>query len=109
MSTLLGWAIICGLFTVFYTAWAAFSSSKVGGQSMRDSMMETWTNIVIGFSVNYAANMIVLPMDGHDISPESAFLIGVIYTAISVVRQFVLRRVYNWKHERKLARNARSG
>jgi len=88
-------AVACALVTVVLTAYGAIATSKHGGQSMRDSMVETWTNIGIGFGINYAANMVVLPLAGLPVSAGGAFLIGVIFTAISVVRSFAIRRWFN--------------
>lgn len=90
-------ALICALLTVAVTLYGAFASSKHGGQSMRDSMVESWVNIAIGFGINYAANMVVLPLAGLPVSAGGAFLIGVIFTAISVVRSFAIRRWFNAK------------
>lgn len=83
--------------TIAFTFYAALSQSKHGGQSMRDSITETWTNIAIGFGINYIANLLVLPLAGFDIGAGGAFWIGVIFTAISVVRSFVIRRWFNVK------------
>ena len=88
-------ACVCALATLALTAYGAFAASRHGGQSMRDSMLETWTNIGIGFGINYAANMVVLPLAGLPVSAGGAFLIGVIFTAISVVRSFAIRRWFN--------------
>lgn len=88
-------ACVCAVLTVALTAYGAIATSKHGGQSMRDSMVETWTNIGIGFGINYAANMVVLPLAGLPVSAGGAFLIGVIFTAISVVRSFAIRRWFN--------------
>jgi len=88
---------ICAAVTVAITLYGAIATSKHGGQSMRDSMVETWTNIGIGFGINYAANMVVLPLAGLPVSAGGAFLIGVIFTAISVVRSFAIRRWFNAK------------
>lgn len=90
-------ALFCAMLTVAVTLYGAFATSRHGGQSMRDSMVETWTNIAIGFGINYAANMIVLPLAGLPVSMGGAFLIGVIFTAISVVRSFAIRRWFNAK------------
>lgn len=89
--------IVCAVATVVITAYGALASSKHGGQSMRESMLETWTNIAIGFGINYAANMVVLPLAGLPVSMGGAFQIGVIFTAISVVRSFFIRRWYNYR------------
>jgi len=90
-------AIIGAAITVLITLYGAFATSKHGGQSMRSSMAEAWTNIGIGFGINYASNMVVLPLAGLPVSARGAFLIGVIFTAISVVRSFCIRRWFNAK------------
>ena len=95
MAMLLIMALICVALTVVTTVYGALATSKHGGQSMRQSMIETWTNIGIGFGINYAANLIVLPMAGLPVSASGAFLIGVIFTAISVIRSFAIRRWFN--------------
>lgn len=97
MSLLIIIGLICAVVTISFTVWAAFSESRHGGQSMRDSITETWTNIAIGFGINYIANLLVLPLAGFDIGAGGAFWIGVIFTAISVLRSFVIRRWFNIK------------
>lgn len=88
---------LCALATILLTLYGALATSKTGGQSMRESMLETWTNIAIGFGINYSANMVVLPLAGLPVSATGAFQIGVIFTAISVVRSFLIRRFYNYR------------
>lgn len=92
---------VSALLVIGLTVWAAFKDSKAGGQSMRDSIVETWFNIVVGFAINFTANLIILPMAGLPISSGTAFAIGVVYTAISIVRSFGLRRLFNWHMLRK--------
>ncbi|WP_396190023.1 hypothetical protein [Flavobacterium sp.] len=65
------------------------SQSKVG------SFVEAWANIAVGFGINYAANLTVLPLFGLAVTPGAAFWIGVIFTGISLVRSYVLRRWFN--------------
>lgn len=92
--------LFCAIITAVITLYGALATSKAGGQSMRESMLETWTNIAIGFGINYAANMVVLPLAGLPVSATGAFQIGVIFTAISVVRSFGIRRFYNYRSAR---------
>lgn len=66
-------------------------------QSRLDSAIEAVVNIVIGFSINFVANMIVFPAFGYPLSLSDNWWIGCIYTGISLVRQFVLRRFFNGK------------
>jgi len=64
-------------------------------QTKLGSFVESWANIVVGFSINWSANMLILPHFGFDVSASAAFGIGVIFTAISLVRSYVLRRWFN--------------
>ena len=65
-------------------------------QTVRGSLAEAWANIAVGFGVNYTANLTILPLFGfHNLNWRSNFVIGLIYTVISLVRSFVLRRWFN--------------
>lgn len=76
-----------------------FSGSVFGGalagQSHLGSWLEAWANIAIGFAINWSANLLILPLFGWHVTPASAFNLGLIFTAISLVRSYVLRRVFN--------------
>jgi hypothetical protein len=61
-------------------------------QSKRRSWAEAWINIGIGYSVNFVANLVVFPMFGYNVTVRDNIIIGVIYTVISLVRQYVIRR-----------------
>lgn len=70
-------------------------------QTRIGSFVEAWANILVGFSINWVANMLVLPLFGFDVTGAQAFGIGVIFTAISLARSYVLRRWFNslkWGH-----------
>lgn len=97
MSLLIIVALGSMALTVGTTAYAALATSDHGGQSFWDSMAEAWTNVAIGFGINYVANLTVLPLAGLDVTPAGAFWIGCIFTGISVCRSFVIRRWYNWR------------
>ena len=64
-------------------------------QTRLGSWLEAWANIFIGFAINWCANMLVLPLFGFHVTGGQAFGIGLIFTAISLVRSYVLRRVFN--------------
>ena len=61
-------------------------------QSKKRSWAEAWINIGIGYAVNFVANLIVFPLFGYDISVSDNIAIGVIYTGISLARQYIIRR-----------------
>lgn len=74
-------------------------------QSRFMSWVEAWGNVAIGFGINFGANLLVLPVFGLPVTMTTAFGIGVVFTVISVLRSFLLRRLFeairihkgNWK------------
>lgn len=64
-------------------------------QTRLSSFVEAWTNVLIGFGINWIANMAVLPLFGFPVSAGQAFNIGLIFTVISIVRSYVIRRWFN--------------
>lgn len=64
-------------------------------QTRLGSWIEAWANIFVGFGVNWAANMLVFPLFGFSITAWQAFHVGLIFTAISLVRSYALRRIFN--------------
>lgn len=65
-------------------------------QSRLGSFVEAWANIIIGFAINFTANLIILPMFGFsDLTARVAFEIGLVFTVISLARSYVLRRLFN--------------
>jgi hypothetical protein len=67
-------------------------------QTRLGSWLEAWANIGVGFAINWAANMVVLPLFGFRVTSAQAFHIGLIFTATSLVRSYALRRVFNRIH-----------
>ena len=65
-------------------------------QSRLDSLMEALTNIVIGLTISTIANHFVLPaILSVKMTLSQNVLIGVIFTAISLVRSYAIRRAFN--------------
>lgn len=70
------------------------------GQTKKGSVLETITNTAVGFAINYTANLLIFPLYGMHISPGNNFLLGLIYTIISVVRSYGMRRLFNFLHHK---------
>lgn len=66
-------------------------------QSRLSSLYESIANIVIGFAINFAANLVILPMVGFHITLGQNFYIGLLYTGVSLVRSYAIRRWFNAK------------
>lgn len=64
-------------------------------QSRIDSVMEAVTNTAVGYGISVTANVLVLPLFGFHVTLRDAAGIGLALTAVSVARQYVLRRLFN--------------
>jgi len=64
-------------------------------QTRLGSLIEACINVLIGFVINMAANFVILPLIGFEISLAQNLFIGVLYTVISVARSYAVRRWFN--------------
>lgn len=64
-------------------------------QTKLGSLIEVCINILIGFSINWVANLWILPLYGFNVTGAQAFSMGLLFTVISVVRSYVVRRWFN--------------
>lgn len=69
-------------------------------QTRLQSFIESVINVTIGYGVALISQILVFPFFGIHISMESNLLIGAIFTVISIVRSYVVRRVFNRLHSR---------
>jgi hypothetical protein len=69
-------------------------------QTRLGSLIEAIINVIIGFGINFTANMLIFPMFGFHITPGANFALGCIYTVISVARSYCVRRWFNAKLHR---------
>lgn len=64
-------------------------------QSKKRSFIEAVTNVLVGYLVAVISNLIVLPLFGYQVSLFDGFAIGVVFTVISLIRSYVIRRLFN--------------
>lgn len=64
-------------------------------QSRALSLVEAAANVAVGYTVAVAANLLVLPAFGYAVSLRDASAMGLVFTLISLVRSYVLRRLFN--------------
>ena len=69
-------------------------------QTRKQSAIESAMNIVVGFSISMFANFVIFPLFGWNISLQQNLLLVVFYTIISFARSYMLRRFYNWWHNK---------
>ena len=76
-------------------------------QTRLGSFFEATINIIIGLAINLTANALVFPLFGWTISAADNLLLGTIYTGISLVRSYTIRRWFNARIHR--AANSMAG
>jgi hypothetical protein len=64
-------------------------------QSKRRSALEAVNNVTVGFLVAVGANLLVLPAYGYEVTIIDSFAIGWVFTVISMLRSYFLRRLFN--------------
>lgn len=64
-------------------------------QSRLGSLLESVINIVISYLIAFATQVIVIPWFGIHIPLSSQFGIRAIFTAVSLVRSYAIRRWFN--------------
>lgn len=106
MNTLNFLGLVSFVFVAAFTA-NAYRDNTGDGQTRRGAIVEAWVNILIGFSVNFAVNIVLLPMVGAELTAANNFMLGWVYTAISIVRQYAIRRWFNARIHSLSARIAR--
>lgn len=103
MSLLTALGVASMIFVGVFT-WRAAIAAPGAGQSPRSAIIEAWVNLAIGFSVNFTANLFLLPLVGASFTAAENWWLGCIYTAISILRQYAIRRWFNAKLHAALRR-----
>lgn len=70
------------------------------GQKKKHSFLETVINTAIGYFVALATQMIVFPWFDIEVTYTQQFAIGFIFTVVSIVRGYFVRRMFNLIHVR---------
>ena len=59
------------------------------------SLVESVTNVAIGYLVALAGQLVVFPALGIHVSLRQNLVIGACFTAISIARSYCVRRLFN--------------
>ena len=62
-------------------------------------MIESLTSTTIGIIIGIVLNVTILPIFGYPVSLSDSLWISVIFTAVSVIRSYAVRRIFNSKEE----------
>ena len=60
------------------------------------SAVEAVANVAVGYLVAVASTAVVLPAFGYAVTAVDALGISAVFTAVSLVRSYALRRAFNW-------------
>jgi len=71
------------------------------------SLVESATNVVVGYGIAVATQLVVFPWFGLPARVSDALAIGAVFTGLSLARGYVLRRVFEALRVRKTRRAAR--
>jgi uncharacterized protein YacL len=74
-------------------------------QTKTQSFIETIVNLVIGMIVSFLAQKTIFPYFDLHVSTHKNILITLIFTIISFVRGYGLRRFFNWFFNKKQIKN----
>jgi hypothetical protein len=75
-------------------------------QSRTMSLVEAVTNVLVGYGVAVTTQMLVFPLFGLHTTLQENLVIGLIFTIISLVRSYLLRRVFETLRIRQLSGNS---
>ena len=64
-------------------------------QTKKQSLIESITNVAIGYIVAVISNAAILPLFGVNLAFSDSMLIAVWFTVISVIRGYAVRRWFN--------------
>ena len=72
-------------------------STNIKYQSKKMSLVESFVNVLIGYIVAVIANLSVLPLFGYNVTFIDGSLIGLAFTIISLIRTYIIRRIFNYR------------
>jgi uncharacterized protein (DUF2062 family) len=64
-------------------------------QSRLMSGVEAVTNVAVGYGVAVGTQLVVFPWFGLHVPMTDTLLIGAVFTVVSIVRSYALRRLFN--------------
>ena len=66
-------------------------------QSKKESLIETLTSVFVGWLIGVILNLTILPLFDYNITVIDSLWVSLIFTVVSVIRGYVIRRFFNSK------------
>ena len=63
-------------------------------QSRRMSLVEALTNVAVGYGIAVMAQMTIFPVFGLHATLAQNMMMGAIFTVVSIIRSYALRRIF---------------
>ena len=71
-------------------------------QTKLDSLIEAVINTFIGFVIAFISQLVFFPIVGIEANLEQNFILTVLFTLVSIIRTFIIRRYFNKKSKSKI-------
>jgi ABC-type antimicrobial peptide transport system permease subunit len=72
-------------------------------QKKKHSLLEALISTAIGFVIAFVATSIIVPLIfGFHPSFQDNFIMTCMFTVVSVIRGYYVRRLFNWMHEKEI-------
>ena len=68
-------------------------------QTKKQSLIESLTSTTIGIIIGIVLNLTILPIFGYPVSLSDSLWISVIFTIVSIIRSYIIRRWFNSKEK----------
>ena len=68
-------------------------------QSKKQSLIESLTSTTIGIIIGIVLNLTILPIFGYPVSFSDSLRISIIFTIVSIIRSYIIRRFFNSKEK----------
>ena len=68
-------------------------------QTKKQSLIETLTSVFVGWLIGVILNLTILPLFDYNITVVDSLWVSLIFTAVSVIRGYVIRRAFNSKEK----------
>ncbi|BBL92215.1 MULTISPECIES: DUF7220 family protein [Vibrio] len=66
-------------------------------QSRTQSLIEALTNIGVGLALSFGVQLLWFPLIGHELTLVDNALTTAVFTGVSIVRSYFVRRYFNYK------------
>jgi hypothetical protein len=72
------------------------AGSRAVAQSRAMSLAEAVTNVIVGYAIAVATQTMILPLFDVHLSLGDNLLVGGVFTLVSIVRSYLLRRAFQY-------------